>query len=53
MDFQKYNIEEKNKEKSHKNYKIYIYIYIYMKFGLKIGSFFFFCKVIVSYKDEN
>ena len=24
-----------------------------MKFALKIGSLFFFCKVIVGYKNEN
>ena len=48
LEFQKYNIKEKKKKKSHKNYKIYIY----MKFALKNRVFFFFCKVI-GYKSEN
>ena len=48
MDFQKSNIKEKKKKKqSHKNYK-----YIYMKFAFKNRGFFF-CKVIVGYKNEN
>jgi len=44
---QKYNIKEKNKvTKIIKN--------IYMKFALKNRVFFFFfCKVIVGYKNEN
>ena len=37
-------------KKSHKNYKIYIY----MKFAFKNRVFpYFFCKVIVDYKNEN
>ena len=41
---------KKRGKKRSKNYKKYIY----MKFALKkIGSFFFFCKVIVGYKSEN
>ena len=45
-------LKKGKKKQSHKNYNIYIY----MKFDLKIGSlffFFFFCKVIVGYKNEN
>ena len=48
LDFQKYNIKEN--KKSHKNYKSCIYIY--MKFALK-NRVYFFCKVIVGYKNEN
>ena len=44
LDSQKYNIKKKI-TKGIRN--------IYMKFALKIRSFFFFCKVIVGYKDEN
>ena len=50
MDFQKYNIKEK-KRKKNKVTKI-INIYIYMKFALK-NRVYFFCKVIVGYKNEN
>jgi len=46
LDFQKYNIKEKEK----KVIKLF-YIYIlYMKFALKTVVFFFFCKVIVGSK---
>ena len=46
LEFQKYNIKEKKKKKSQK-------INIYMKFALKNRVSLFFCKVIVSYKNEN
>ena len=53
MKFQKYNVKEKKKKKKknqgHKSYKKYIY----MKFALKNRISFFFCKVIVGYKNEN
>ena len=56
MGFEKYNVKEKKKKKErekekqgHKNYKKYIYEVCFKK----IGSFFFFCKVIVGYKSEN
>ena len=50
LDFQKYNIKEKKKKKN-KVTKV-INIYIYEVCFKKIGSFFF-CKVIVCYKNEN
>ena len=55
MKFQKYNIKEKKKKQKEKRKKITKIIKnIYMKFAFKkIGSLFFFCKVIVGYKSEN
>jgi len=50
LEFQKYNVKEKKEKKKVKNYKKIIYIYeVYFK---KIGSSFFFCKVI-GYKSGN
>ena len=50
LEFQKYNVKEKKKIKKKKATKV---IYIYeVCFFLKKGSFFF-CKVIVVYKNEN
>ena len=48
---------EKNKtikpiKKQRKNSVMEIIKYVYMKFAIKITSFFF-CKVIVGYKNEN
>ena len=43
----------KDKKGKKKNKVTKITIYIYMKFDLKIGSLFFFCKIIVGYKDKN
>ena len=51
MDFQKYSIEEKKKKKKKKVTKIIKKIYN-MRFALK-NRVFFFCKVIVGYKNEN
>ena len=49
LEFQKYNVKEKKGKKKVKK----IIKNIYMKFALKkIGTSFFFCKVI-SYKSEN
>ena len=49
LEFQKYNVKEKQKKKKVPK----VIKNIYMKFALKkIGSFFF-CKVIVGYKSEN
>ena len=46
--------EKKEKKKEKKNKVKKIIKNIYMKFALKkIGSLFFFCKVIVGYKSEN
>ena len=50
MEFQKYNVKEKKKKK--KSQKIIKNIYMKFAEEKKIGSFFFFCKVIV-YKSEN
>ena len=50
MDFQKYNIKEKKKNKKKESHKNYLK-YIYMKFALKNRVFF--GKVIVGYKNEN
>ena len=50
LDFQKYNIKEKKGKK--KVTKIIKKKYIYMKFALK-NRVFYFCKVIVGYKNEN
>jgi len=44
LDSQKYNVKEKKSQKLEK---------IYMKFALKNRAFFFFCKVLVGYKNEN
>ena len=52
LEFQKYDVKEKKKKKKKKGQKI-IKKYIYMKFALKKGYLFFFCKVIVGYKSEN
>jgi len=53
LEFQKYNVKEKKGKKKKKQDQIIIKN-IYMKFAgeKKIGSFFFFCKVI-GYKSEN
>ena len=49
LDFQKYNIKEKEKKKhSHKNYEIYMY-----EDCFKNRVPLFFRKVIVDYKNEN
>ena len=48
LEFQKYNVEEKRK----KGQKIIKYIYMKFAEEKKIGSFFFFCKLI-GYKSEN
>ena len=50
MEFQKYNIKEKKKNKKKESHKNYLK-YIYMKFALKNRVFF--GKVIVGYKNEN
>ena len=41
--------KRRKRKKGRKNYKKYIYEVCFKK----IGSFFFFCKVIVGYKSEN
>ena len=51
MDFQKYDIKEKMKKKKKTVTKI-ILKNMYMKFALENGVFFF-CKVILGYKNEN
>jgi len=50
LDFQKYNIKEKEKKVTKIIKKKYIYGVCFKKCGL---SFFFFYKVIVGYKNEN
>ena len=52
MEFQKYNVKEKKKEKKKQGQKIIKNVYMKFAEEKKTGSFFFFCKVI-GYKSEN
>ena len=52
LDFQKYNIKEKEKKSKNKVTKIMKNLYVYMKFALK-NRVSFFCKLIIGYKNEK